>query len=78
MPGLIDAHVHIYAIHLNQHQTRDMPHTLMAAHTIPRLRGMLLRGFTTVRDVAGGDWGMKQAITAGLVKHLGYMFRDAH
>lgn len=68
MPGLIDAHVHIYAIHLHQERTRGMPHTLMMAHAIPRVRGMLMRGFTTVRDVAGGDWGMKAAIESGLVE----------
>ena len=68
MPGLIDAHVHIYAIHLNQDLTRGMPHTLMTAHAIPRVRDMLHRGFTTVRDVAGGDYGMKLAIDQGLVE----------
>ncbi|MEX1146746.1 MAG: amidohydrolase family protein [Sphingomonadales bacterium] len=67
MPGLIDAHVHVYAIYLNQELTRDMPHTLMMAHAIPRVRGMLDRGFTTVRDVAGGDFGIKQAIEDGIV-----------
>ena len=67
MPGLIDAHAHIYAIHLNQERTRGMSHTLMAAHAIPRMKGMLDRGFTTIRDVAGGDWGMKAAVDAGLV-----------
>lgn len=67
MPGLIDAHVHVYAIHLNQELTRGMPHTLMMAHAIPRVRGMLERGFTTVRDVAGGDFGIKKAIEDGLV-----------
>lgn len=68
MPGLIDNHVHVYAIHLNQEKTRGMPLTLMMAHAIPRVRDMLRRGFTTVRDVAGGDIGMKQAIEAGLVE----------
>src|SRR5690606_18883428 len=68
MPGLIDNHVHVYAIHLNQEKTRGMPLTLMMAHAIPRVRDMLRRGFTTVRDVAGGDLGMKQAIEAGLVQ----------
>jgi imidazolonepropionase-like amidohydrolase len=68
MPGLIDAHAHVYAIHLNQEKTRGMPHTLMMAHAIPRVRGMLQRGFTTLRDVAGGDYGMKHAIEAGLVE----------
>lgn len=68
MPGLIDAHVHVYAIHLNQSKTRGMPHTLMMAHAIPRVRDMLARGFTTVRDVAGGDFGIKQAIDDGLIE----------
>lgn len=68
MPGLIDNHAHVYAIHLNQEKTRGMPHTLMMAHAIPRVLGMLRRGFTTVRDVAGGDYGMKRAIEAGLVE----------
>ncbi|MDA5194143.1 metal-dependent hydrolase family protein [Govanella unica] len=68
MPGLIDAHVHVYAIHLNQSKTAGMPHTLMMAHAIPRVRDMLARGFTTVRDVAGGDFGIKQAIDMGLME----------
>lgn len=68
MPGLIDAHVHVYAIHLNQELTRDMPHTLMMAHAIPRVLGMLNRGFTTVRDVAGGDFGIKMAVERGVIK----------
>ncbi|WP_157219958.1 metal-dependent hydrolase family protein [Flavisphingomonas formosensis] len=68
MPGLIDAHVHVYSIHLNSDHERHMPHTLMMAHAIHRVRAMLMRGFTTVRDVAGGDWGMKTAIELGLVE----------
>jgi imidazolonepropionase-like amidohydrolase len=68
MPGLIDAHVHVYSIHLNQAREHGMPHTLMMAHANHRVRAMLMRGFTTVRDVAGGDWGMKTAIDSGLVE----------
>jgi imidazolonepropionase-like amidohydrolase len=68
MPGLIDAHVHVYSIHLNSDRERGMPHTLMMAHAIHRVRAMLMRGFTTVRDVAGGDWGIKTAIEMGLVE----------
>lgn len=68
MPGLIDAHVHVYSTHLNYEKERGMPHTLMMAHAIHRVRAMLMRGFTTVRDVAGGDWGMKMAVELGLVE----------
>ncbi len=67
MPGLIDAHSHVYAIHLNQELTRDMPHTLMMAHAVPRIRGMLDRGFTSIRDVAGGDFGIKKAVADGII-----------
>lgn len=67
MPGLIDAHCHVYAIHLNQELTRDMPLTLMTAHAVGRVRNILLRGFTTIRDVAGGDFGIKEAIARGVI-----------
>jgi len=67
MPGLIDNHAHVYAIHLDQEKTRGMPHTLMMAHAIPRVQAMLQRGFTTVRDVAGGDYGIKRAVDMGLI-----------
>ena len=66
MPGLIDAHVHVYATHLNQAQTRDMPLTLMTAYAFQRMKGMLDRGFTTVRDTAGGDFGIRKAVESGL------------
>ena len=67
MPGLIDAHVHIYSAFINYAHTADMPHTLMAIHATRRLREILDRGFTTVRDVAGGDFGAKRAVEQGLV-----------
>jgi imidazolonepropionase-like amidohydrolase len=67
MPGLIDAHVHVFAIHLNQSLTADMPLTLMTAAATHRLKGMIDRGFTTVRDVAGGDYGIQQAVERGLI-----------
>jgi imidazolonepropionase-like amidohydrolase len=67
MPGLIDAHVHVYSAHINTSLTKDMPHTLMAIHATHRLKAMLERGFTTVRDVAGADFGIKQAVEQGLI-----------
>jgi imidazolonepropionase-like amidohydrolase len=67
MPGLIDAHVHAFAIHLNQALTESMPLTLMTAHATHRLRGMIDRGFTTVRDVAGADFGIKEAVASGAI-----------
>ncbi|MFT4063999.1 amidohydrolase family protein [Paraburkholderia sp.] len=67
MPGLIDAHVHIYMNERNIAALRDVPQTYMAAKATAVMRGMLARGFTTVRDVAGGDYGMRDAVNAGFV-----------
>src|SRR5262249_60831742 len=38
-----------------------MPLTLLTARAATRLRAMLDRGFTTVRDTGGCDWGIKRA-----------------
>lgn len=65
MPGLIDAHVHLMAVHLVMAKTADYPMTLMTAKSLPRIRNMLERGFTTVRDVAGADHGLRQALADG-------------
>jgi imidazolonepropionase-like amidohydrolase len=67
MPGLIDAHFHAFAIYLNMWRAEEVPLTLMTAMALERLKGALDRGFTTVRDTAGGDWGIKQAVARGIV-----------
>jgi imidazolonepropionase-like amidohydrolase len=67
MPGLIDAHVHVFSIHLNATLDAAMPLTLATAGAARRLKGMLDRGFTTVRDVAGGDFGIQQAVERGWI-----------
>ena len=43
-----------------------LPASLAAAIAGDELRGMLLRGFTTVRDVAGADGGHREAVERGL------------
>lgn len=67
MPGLIDAHIHIYLTEVNLRLLEDIPLTLLAAQATVLMRNMLMRGFTTVRDTGGGDWGMKAAADTGLV-----------
>ena len=68
MPGLIDAHVHIFISKLPLAALESMPLTLLAVSASVLMRRMLMRGFTTVRDTAGGDFGMKAACEAGLVE----------
>ena len=68
MPGLIDAHVHVFITKLPLAALESMPLTLLAVSASVLMRRMLMRGFTTVRDTAGGDFGMKAACEAGLVE----------
>ena len=67
MPGLIDCHVHVYLSEVNIRNLEQIPLTLMTARAVAAMRGMLDRGFTTVRDTGGGDWGIKTAVETGLV-----------
>jgi imidazolonepropionase-like amidohydrolase len=65
MPGLIDSHVHAIHSEVNVQFMEAMPLTLLAARAATRLRAMLNRGFTTVRDTGGCDWGIKTAVETG-------------
>jgi len=65
MPGLIDAHAHVYLSEVNIGRLADVPLTLMAARAGPLMRAMLDRGFTTVRDTGGADWGIREAVETG-------------
>jgi imidazolonepropionase-like amidohydrolase len=65
MPGLIDSHVHAIHSEVNVRFLEAMPLTLLTARAATRLRAMLDRGFTTVRDTGGADWGIKTAIETG-------------
>ena len=68
MPGLIDAHVHLIATTLNLGQLALEPVSLTTARAIQIAEGMLQRGFTTIRDAGGADWGLAAAVEYGLIK----------
>jgi imidazolonepropionase-like amidohydrolase len=67
MPGLIDAHVHIYLSELDLTRLAEIPTSLAVARAAPILRGMLDRGFTSVRDNGGADWGIREAVNANIL-----------
>lgn len=67
MPGLIDAHAHIFLDEVNIGLLDNVPLTLLSARASVRMRDMMMRGFTTVRDTGGGDSGMKIAAEQGLI-----------
>lgn len=62
MPGLIDAHVHVIASEVNLGLNASLPDSLIAVRSLRIMRDMILRGFTTVRDAGGADYGLKIAI----------------
>jgi imidazolonepropionase-like amidohydrolase len=59
MPGLIDAHVHVFAATADLAALEEWSPSYATARAAGILRGMLERGFTTVRDVAGPTSGSR-------------------
>lgn len=65
MPGLIDAHVHTIAGIADLGRNAALPDSLVTVRSLVIMREMLMRGFTTVRDVGGADFGLKVATEEG-------------
>lgn len=68
-PGLIDAHVHVTAVPGVQTMAAlvNVPDQVVTLRSIYVLKGMLSRGFTTVRDTGGATKFLADAIAEGLV-----------
>jgi imidazolonepropionase-like amidohydrolase len=64
MPGLIDAHTHPMSVAMDFAMS-EWPPTYVAARAGRVLAGMLARGFTTIRDVGRGDFGLARAVEEG-------------
>lgn len=67
MPGLIDCHVHVNAHSGDLAGLGDQSPAYVAVKAGIELREMLHRGFTTVRDPGGADFGIADAVTEGLI-----------
>ena len=68
MPGLIDAHMHAYASDVNMQKVEALGTPYRTAHAVRMLGHLLDCGFTTVRDIGGGDYSLSRAIADGLVR----------
>jgi imidazolonepropionase-like amidohydrolase len=68
MPGLIDAHVHVTAYAADFGTLERSSPAYVAAQAARILDKMLMRGFTTVRDVGGADFGLARAVEEGLFR----------
>ena len=66
LPGLIDAHAHVSATSHDLPGLALQPASLTGAESARLMAAMLRRGFTTVRDAAGADWGLQAAVERGL------------
>src|SRR5579875_1153905 len=76
LPGLIDAHVHLFLHPYDEVSWDDQvvrePLALRVARAVEACRATLMAGFTTVRDLGtegahDADTGLKQAIALGVV-----------
>ncbi|MFG1679715.1 amidohydrolase family protein [Nonomuraea sp. NPDC049269] len=68
VPGLIDAHVHVTASTADLGSLSTMSPSYVAAHSARLMGQMLDRGFTTVRDASGADYGLCDAQEEGLIR----------
>lgn len=74
LPGLIDAHVHVTAATADLGALSAWAPSYATAHAARIMSGMLDRGFTTVRDASGADFGLADARAEGLVRGPRLMF----
>ena len=69
LPGLFDCHVHVAFRHEDLDELRVMhePFSYRFFRVAETLRTTLALGITTVRDAAGADLGLKQAVEDGVL-----------
>ncbi|WP_410657006.1 amidohydrolase family protein [Amycolatopsis sp. lyj-112] len=68
LPGLVDAHVHVTASTADLGSLPSSSPSYVAAHAARTMSSMLDRGFTTVRDASGADYGLADAQAEGLFR----------
>jgi imidazolonepropionase-like amidohydrolase len=73
MPGLIDNHVHVFINSMNV-SPPEPPMSYRAQYANKFLGHILSCGFTSVRDVAGGDQGIAMALRDGLMVGPRYFY----
>lgn len=67
MPGLIDCHVHVMAWTANLSQLKRGSPNYNVLRATGVMRDMLMRGFTTLRDACGADFGLQDAVNEDLI-----------
>ena len=74
MPGMIDAHIHAFASDVAVGRVEALGEAYRTAHAVRMLKHALDCGFTTVRDVGGGNHSLSRAIADKLVEAPRYLY----
>jgi len=74
MPGLIDAHIHAHSSDVNIQKVDAAGEAYRTAHAVRVLGHALDCGFTTVRDIGGGDYSLWRAIEDRLIRGPRFMY----
>jgi imidazolonepropionase-like amidohydrolase len=74
MPGLIDAHIHAYASDVNVQKIDLAGDPYRTAHAARMLGFALDCGFTTVRDIGGGDYSLWRAVEDKLIRAPRFLY----
>jgi imidazolonepropionase-like amidohydrolase len=74
MPGLIDAHVHAFASDVTIGRVEALGEAYRTAHAVRMLGHALSCGFTTVRDIGGGNYSLYRALADGLITGPRYFY----
>ena len=74
MPGMIDAHVHAFASDVSVHKVEALGEAYRTAHAVRMLPHALNCGFTTVRDVGGGNYSLYRALADGLIQGPRFLY----
>jgi imidazolonepropionase-like amidohydrolase len=74
MPGLIDAHIHAYASDVNVQKMDLAGEPYRTAHAVRMLGFALDCGFTTVRDIGGGDYSLWRAVEDKLFRAPRFLY----
>jgi imidazolonepropionase-like amidohydrolase len=67
MPGLIDAHVHAFTADVWEARADSLGEAYRTAHAVRMLGHALRCGFTTVRDIGGGNHALYRALADRLI-----------
>jgi len=68
LPGLFDCHVHVLMSGVDTLRQLQTPYSQVYFEAVRNLRRTLALGITSVRDAAGADLGVAEAVRSGLVR----------